>query len=111
MKIFFILFLLVLPFERVPKKPGQWHELFNGKNLPGWDTYLGPKFDSLGHQLQEKPIGLNRDPDHVFSVVKRRGESMIRISGEHFGAIATLAAYENYHFQMMFKWGELTWIH
>ena len=110
MKILLILFLFTLPFEPGQKKPEEWLDLFNGQDLSGWDTYLGPGFDSLGHQLKENPIGLNRDPDHVFSVVERRGEKMIRISGEHFGAIATLASYENYHFQMMFKWGELTWI-
>jgi hypothetical protein len=110
MKILFLIFLFVLPFDRTQKKSGEWQELFNGENLAGWDTYLGPRFDSLGKQLQEKPIGLNQDPDHVFSIVKRGGEKMIRISGEHFGAIATLASFENYHFQMMFKWGSLTWI-
>ena len=110
MKILLIIFLFTLPFEPGKKKPEEWLDLFNGQDLSGWDTYLGPGFDSLGRQLKENPIGLNRDPDHVFSVVERRGEKMIRISGEHFGAIATLASYENYHFQMMFKWGELTWI-
>ena len=110
MKILMIIFLLTLPFARFQKKAGEWQQLFNGKDLTGWDTYLGPKFDSAGNQLREKPVGLNQDPDHVFSVVGRGVEKMIRISGEHYGAIATIGAYENYHFQMMFKWGELTWI-
>jgi 3-keto-disaccharide hydrolase len=110
MKILLIIILLTLPFARNQKESGEWQELFNGKDLAGWDTYLGPKFDSLGHQLKEMPVGLNPDPDHVFTVISRGEENMIRISGEHFGAIATLDSYENYHFQMMFKWGSLTWI-
>lgn len=87
-----------------------WTALFNGKDLSGWDTYLGPRFDSAGNKIQEEPIGLNKDPMHVFSVVELAGEKVIRISGENFGAITTLQEYENYHLQLMFKWGDLTWV-
>jgi hypothetical protein len=110
MKIMLFLILLVLQFAGIPRQPDEWTNLFNGKNLDGWDSYLGPRFDSLGYQIEGSAIGLNRDTDHVFSVVKENNESLIRISGENFGAIATLKEYENYHFQLMFKWGTLSWI-
>jgi hypothetical protein len=110
-KLLHVIFFLCLQLSTAKQQTeDEWQTLFNGKNLEGWDTYLGPRFDSLGNQVREKPFGLNSDPDHVFSVVKDGTENLVRISGEHFGAIATLGSYENYHFQMMFKWGELTWI-
>ncbi|MEI9919867.1 MAG: DUF1080 domain-containing protein [Bacteroidota bacterium] len=67
--------------------------LFNGKDLTGWDTYL-PK------------TGLNNDPDKVFSVVTIDGTPAIKISGQHFGGIATVGEYSNYHLSVEFKWGE-----
>jgi hypothetical protein len=85
-----------------------WAFLFNGKDLTNWDTYLGPQFDS-GNKTNAPPIGLNKDPKHVFSVVEENGEKLIRISGENFGGISTQSAYGNYHLQLMFKWGSLTW--
>ena len=33
----------------------------------------------------------------------------IRISGENFGGISTVAEFENYHLQLQFKWGQLKW--
>ena len=55
-------------------------------------------------------FGLNKDPNHVFSVVDLDGEKVIRISGENFGAIFTKEEFENYHLQLMFKWGSLKWV-
>ncbi|HMH34891.1 MAG TPA: DUF1080 domain-containing protein [Puia sp.] len=88
---------------------GGWVSLFNGRDLAGWDTYLGPAFDDHGNKLNELPSGLNNDPKHVFSVVEDGGEKVIRISGEQFGGISTSKEYENYHLQLQFKWGNLTW--
>lgn len=87
----------------------QWQSLFNGNNLSGWDTYLGPKYDTLLHKTDSIPIGLNIDPSGVFSVVKSDGNNSIRISGENFGGISTVAEFENYHLQLEFKWGQLKW--
>jgi hypothetical protein len=43
-----------------------WTQLFNGKDLSGWDTYLGPPLDDAGKKLSDIPVGLNNDPNHVF---------------------------------------------
>jgi hypothetical protein len=91
-----------------PKK-AEWHELFNGKDLSGWDTYLGPKYDTLLNKSDSLPIGLNTDPAGVFSVVKMGDQNVIRISGENFGGISTVSEYQNYHLQLEFKWGQLKW--
>jgi hypothetical protein len=86
-----------------------WEQLFNGKDLTGWDTYLGPDLDTSGKPINGQPVGLNSDPRHVFSIVKENGENVIRISGENWGAISTKTEYENYHLQLQFKWGALSW--
>ena len=75
----------------------RWEPLFTGRDLAGWDTWLG------------KPYGLNSDPKGVFSVVQVDGRPAIRISGEVYGALTTREEYENYHLRFEFKWGEQRW--
>jgi hypothetical protein len=96
MKYFFLL-LLAGFFVRQDK----WTPLYNGKDLRGWDTYLRP--DSAGNG------GLNHDPKKVFTIVRDGNENIIRVSGEMTGGISTQKEFENYHLQLMFKWGALTW--
>jgi hypothetical protein len=73
--------------------------LFNGKNLDGWDTYVGSK------EKGGSPIGLNSDPLRIFTVTDLNGEKVIRISGEVNASLATKKEYKNFHIQMIFKWG------
>jgi hypothetical protein len=110
--IFLFMLLCIFSFSFIisTKNKNEWMLLFNGKDLTGWDTYIGPLFDSSGNKLNDMPIGLNKDPNHVFSVVEEGGEKVIRVSGENFGAISTTKDFENYHLQLMFKWGLLKWI-
>ncbi len=102
-----ILFLLIL--SGCTSKTSHWQSLFNGRDLAGWDTYLGPRYDTLTMQRDTIPVGLNIDPAKVFSVVTLSNENVIRISGENFGGISTVQEFENYHLQLQFKWGELKW--
>ncbi len=100
----------IFSFSKANSFNDGWEILFNGKNLKGWDTYLGPDFDSLGNKTNMPPVGLNKDPKHVFTVVKDNdGTNVIRISGEEFGAITSRKEYENYHVQLQFKWGNINW--
>ena len=103
-----LLCAILLGFTSSVKKD-HWKTLFNGKDLTGWDTYLAPDMDDAGKPITNQPIGLNNDPNHVFTVVDQDGEKVIRISGQNWGAISTTNAYENYHFQLQFKWGDLKW--
>jgi 3-keto-disaccharide hydrolase len=77
--------------------------LFNGKNLDGWDTWLGRP------NKEKDVVGLNKDPKMVYTVVEADGKPAIRISGEIFGAITTKDEFENYHLKLEFKWGEKKW--
>jgi len=103
-----LLCLLILGFKTT-EKPGRWKQLFNGKDLSGWDTYIGPDLDDSGKPITGAPIGLNNDPRQVFTVVTEGGERVIRISGQNWGAISTKQEFENYHLQLQFKWGKLSW--
>lgn len=85
-----------------------WVKLFNGKNLDGWDTYLGPGYDSITNKRTPAP-GLNNDILNVFTISTDNGEKVIHISGEQAGAITSKKEYENFHVQLMFKWGVRTW--
>ncbi len=66
-------------------------ELFNGKNLDGWYTYLEGQ-------------GRDNDPNKVFTVDK----GLLTISGEVYGCITTNDEYENYKLVAEFKWGDVT---
>jgi hypothetical protein len=77
--------------------------LFNGRNLNGWDTWLGKPHKG------DKVLGLNNDPKKVFSVVSFEGQPAIRISGEIYGALTTRQEYENYSVRLEFKWGRQKW--
>ena len=84
-------------------------ELFNGRDLTGWESYLGPRYDAAEKKFTGPHIGLNTDPDGIFRVVQVDGAPAIRISGEIFGTLATLAEFENYHLRLQFKWGDKRW--
>jgi hypothetical protein len=87
----------------------RWEPLFNGEDLTGWDTYLGPKFDTVLNKWDTTPVGFNTDIAKVFSVAEVGGEKVMRVSGEQFGGISTVREFENYHLQLQFRWGQLKW--
>ena len=66
-------------------------QLFNGKNLDGWYTFIKGK-------------GRDNDPNKVFTV----NNGLLNISGEEYGCITTNNEYENYKLVVEFKWGKTT---
>ena len=90
-------------------KKDRWTQLYNGKDLSGWDTYIRINPEDQNKPTADQLTGLNKDPQHVFTVVKDGGENVIRVSGENWGAIISKSEYENYHLQLQFKWGALSW--
>lgn len=66
-------------------------QLFNGKNLDGWYTFIKDK-------------GKNVDPNKVFNVK----DGLIIISGEEFGCITSNKEFENYKLIVEYKWGQRT---
>ena len=88
-----------------------WQPLFNGKDLSGWDIWLGNRENkwSPPGTIREGALGLNNDPYKVFSVVEKEDKPAIRISGQIFGALTSKKTYKNYHLKLQFKWGKNKW--
>lgn len=97
-----VLLLCLVPAALSAGEKG-WTELFNGKDLTHWDTWLGRPYK--GKDI----VGLNKDPQKVYTVVEADGKPAIRVSGEIWGALTSKKEYENYHFSVEFKWGEKRW--
>jgi hypothetical protein len=94
-----------------------WKPLWNGADLSDWSTWMGKPHASAGLEGGEKdakgnytqPIGLNRDPLRVFTVVIVDGQPAIRISGQVFGELRSKITLTNYHLKLQFKWGTQKW--
>src|ERR1043166_9742665 len=95
--------LLALTTAAAAPARHEWRPLFNGKDLSGWDTSLGPPPGS------REPLGWNKDPRGVFTAVEVDGEPAVRISGEVYGALTTHEVFTNFHLRVEFKWGEKRW--
>ncbi|MEP3208665.1 MAG: family 16 glycoside hydrolase [Maribacter sp.] len=101
---------------QIQTEDSEWSYLID-KNLSAWDTYLSfkhqpgydgtPPRDDSGNQIE--PIGLNKPNFDVFSTLFEDDELVIKVSGEYYGCLASKDEYENYHFQLQFKWGDKKW--
>jgi hypothetical protein len=83
-----------------------WRPMFNGRDLTGWQTYLGGRGPKrpLG-----EAVGVDRDPRGVFQVVTLDGAPAVRISGELWGALTTREEHADYHFRVEWRWGQKRW--
>jgi len=93
---------LVLPVQAA--EPG-WTQLFNGKDLSGWRSWISMQPTSDSMKAPTTVRGLDQDPHRVFSVV----DGMLRVSGEEWGGLSTVGEYENFHLKFEFKWGSKKW--
>lgn len=77
-------------------RAAQAMQLFNGKDLSNFDTWLVDHHDA--------------DADHVFQVVDQvDGAAAIRVSGQHYGGFITKEEFSDYHLVVEFRWGLVTW--
>jgi hypothetical protein len=114
---FFAAIVWVLPAVAASAAETSWQSLWNGRDLSEWTTWMRrPEPTSVVEGLAKgpdgrytEPIGANRDPLRVFTVVAVDGRPAIRISGEVFGELRSKAAAGNYHLRFQFKWGEKKW--
>lgn len=95
----------------------EWHPLFNGHDLTGWETFMtrpdpawnvaGLKRDAAGKYLE--PVGKNNDPLKVFTVEEEQAGPVIHVSGQGFGVMTTKESFGNFHLRVQVKWGEKKW--
>src|SRR5260221_4104527 len=74
-----------------------WKQLFTGKDLSRWSTYVAPPPGS------KTPYGLNNDPRGVFTTSEVDGVRAIHVSGELYGAVTALENFTNFHVRVEFK--------
>lgn len=94
-----------------------WRPLWNGRDLAGWRSWLrAPEPTSVVPGIARgadgkytAPLGPDRDPLKVFTVVEVDGRPAIRISGEAFGELRTVESFSNYRLRLQFKWGTKKW--
>jgi hypothetical protein len=100
-----------LRLEDVPAGTSAPRALFNGRDLAGWDTWLGFKNNCDTYApTKEKPIGLNHDEEGVFRVVTEDGMPAIFSSGKTWGGLLTKEVFGNYHLRVQYKWGKNSWV-
>jgi hypothetical protein len=103
--------------HRSAQDTGRVTQLFNGRDLAGWETFLGRphKLVEVPGQARNaqgeygEPLGVDQDPTRVFSVVEVDGGPAIRVSGQIYGALTTRTEHDNDHLRFEFKWGEKKW--
>ena len=94
----------------------KWTYLFD-EELTHWEKWLGavhstvdlPGYPKTDDVHTGEPIGLNKDPKNVFTIVKEDKEPILKISGEIYGGLTTKKEYADYHFSIQFRWGEKKW--
>jgi hypothetical protein len=92
-----ILFVLLITSCQ---QKSEWSQVFNGENLNNWDSHIGTPIKGFEDRAT------SATPAKVFSVAELNGEKVIRISGDVNASLATRENYENYHFQMEFRWSD-----
>ena len=98
------------PPAKLSKK---WHYLLD-EQLSNFDKFLGVPHTSIqnlpdypkGDGMKGIPIGLNKDPLNVFTVIKENNEDVLYITGQMYGGLSTKEEYGDYHLSVQFKWGE-----
>lgn len=87
--------------------------------LSQWETYLSYRHqeqyngsqptDAAGKPLA--PLGLfpGLDPHGVFTLQRQDGETVLRVSGEIYGALTSKQNFRNYHLTLQYRWGEKKW--
>ena len=87
--------------------------------LSQWETYLSYRHqeqyngsqptDAAGKPLA--PLGLfpGLDPHGVFTLQQQGGETVLRVSGEIYGALTSKQTFRNYHLTLQYRWGEKKW--
>ena len=94
-------FLIALIFFAITSAQAQKvTSLFNGKDLKNWDIYIGTALTGFENMKDQAT------PESVYSVVKKDGEQLMRISGDVNASIATKEEFENYHLKLEYKWGD-----
>lgn len=93
--------------EPLPRAPAR--ALFNGRDLSGWEPWLGYADTSLTFRGSPgaSPLGTSVDSKEIFSVETVDGGPVIRAGGRYWGSLAYAEDLANYHLTLEYRWGGL----
>jgi hypothetical protein len=95
-----------LRLTNLPRPAGPSRSLFNGRDLSGWEPWLGYADTSLTFRPQTvAPLGTGVDTGEIFGVAQVDGAPAIRAGGRYWGSLATTADFADFHFSLDYKWG------
>lgn len=109
---------LVMGFAALPLAASPQLNLLD-PTLSQWETYLSYRHleqyngsqptDAGGKPIA--PLGLfpGLDPHGVFTLVQQDGETVLRVSGEIYGALTSKQSFRNYHLTLQYRFGEKKW--
>ena len=98
--------VLAIRSVHVPKGPAR--DLFNGRDLSGWEAWLGYADTSLTFKPRTtEPLGTTVDASEIFRVVTVDGGPAIRAGGRYWGSLALIEPLADYHLSLEYKYGGL----
>jgi hypothetical protein len=99
-----------LALAEVPKAAGPQVSLFNGKDLGGWDAWLGYADPALTYKRPPTaPIGAGPRGAEIFKAVVEDGQPAIYINGAIWGSLVHKGDFRDYHLRLQYKWGKGRW--
>lgn len=94
----------------LPVPTGPARDLFNGRDLSGWEAWLGYADPSVTfQQTSARPLGASAEAAKVFSVVREDGGPAIRAGGRWWGGLVHAEVLGDYHLSLEYKWGPKIW--
>lgn len=95
----------------LPRATGPSRALFNGRDLTGWQAWLGYPDPAVTYRSDPgmTPIGTSRDTGGDFAVRTVDGAPALWVRGESWGSLVHDADLRDYHLRLEFKWGARTW--
>lgn len=100
------LLLTDMPPPTVPMR-----ELFNRRDLTGWETWLGYPDPAVTYRDQPggTPIGRTRATTGDVAVKMIDGAPALWVKGQTWGAIVHDADLRDYHLRLEYRWGDKRW--
>ena len=92
-----------------PRPTSPARPLFNGRDLSGWQAWLGYADTSLTFRGNPgaAPLGTSVDTSQIFAVETVDGGPVIRAGGRYWGSLATIEEFADYHLSLDYRWGGL----
>lgn len=93
----------------LPRPTGAARDLFNGRDLSGWEAWLGYADTALTFRGNPgaTPLGTSVDAGEIFAVETVDGGPVIRAGGRYWGSLAFKEVFAHYHLSLEYRWGGL----